>query len=100
MKLPNDYVTVIVRPSTRGKTHPLTAFLAGTQIEGCGTTVFGAIEDLFTSDKAGEVCRQLEKAVAKYLDSSMRNAVFGVDAERGSRDNEATHSSDKTPERA
>jgi hypothetical protein len=64
VKLADGYVTVIVRPSMRGKMHPLTAYIAGTQIEGCGKTVLGAIEDLFTSAKAGKVCAPLERAVA------------------------------------
>ena len=64
MRLPEGYVTVIVRPSIRGTLHPLTAYIAGTQIEGCGQTVFAAIEDLFTSAKTANVCAPLERAVA------------------------------------
>ena len=58
------YVTIIVRPSTSAKVHPLTAYIAGTQIEGCGPTVFTAIEDLFTCAKAVKACAELERAVA------------------------------------
>ena len=60
----NDRITIIVRPSIRGKLHPLTAFIAGSQIEGTGHTVFAAIEDLFTTAKAAKACRPLEQAVA------------------------------------
>jgi len=63
MRLPEGYVTVIVRPSIRGVTHPLTAYIAGTQIEGSGRTVLGAIEDLFTDERVGKVCQPLERAV-------------------------------------
>lgn len=57
-------ITIIVRQSTRGKSHPLTAYIAGTQIEGCGSSVFAAIEDLFTDAKAGTICETLHRAIA------------------------------------
>ena len=57
-----DYVTIVVRPSTRDKARPLTAFIGGTRIEGCGYTVFAAIEDLFTSAEAERACAQVQRA--------------------------------------
>lgn len=56
-------VTIIVRPSVRDRMFPLTAYIAGTQIEGQGPTVVEAIEDLFTCKEAGKVARDLEREV-------------------------------------
>ena len=56
-------LTIIVRPSTRAYQHlgPLAAYIAGTTIEGHGRTVFGAIEDLFTSARTAKECARLER---------------------------------------
>lgn len=59
--LPNGQLVIIVRPSTRDKAHPLTAYIGGTQTEGCGPTVFAAIEDLFTDAKTAKACAKLER---------------------------------------
>ena len=59
---PRHEVTIIVRPSTsRRFPYPLTAYIAGTQIEGVGHTVVAAVEDLFTSAAAGKVVEALER---------------------------------------
>lgn len=62
-------VTIIVRPSVRDRMFPLTAYIAGTQIEGQGKTVFDAIEDLFTCGETARVCQQLEKEIMENADS-------------------------------
>jgi hypothetical protein len=56
-------IEIIVRPSTREKFYPLTAFLSGTTLEGQGPTVQAAIEDLFTCAEMGKLCAPLELAV-------------------------------------
>ena len=58
-------VTIIVRPSVRDRMYPLTAYIAGTQIEGQGESVFKAIEDLFTCGATGRICRDLEREVVE-----------------------------------
>lgn len=58
-------ILVFVRPSTRDKVHPLTAYIGGTQLEGTGHTVVEAIEDLFTSKGAGTIAQQLEQLVGE-----------------------------------
>jgi len=63
VSLTNGQIAIIVRPSTRDKVHPFTAYISGTQIEGSGPTVVEAIEDLFTSAKAGRMAQRLEKIV-------------------------------------
>lgn len=63
MNLTRGQLTIIVRPSVREKPYPFTAYIGGTQIEGYGSTVQRAIEDLLTSDEAGKACRKLEREV-------------------------------------
>lgn len=58
-------LTIIVRPSVRGKAHPLTAYIAGTTLEGCGPTVERAILDLLSDGRVGKLCAALESAVER-----------------------------------
>lgn len=66
MNLTNGQVQIIVRPSVRGIPQPFTAYIGGTRgFQGYGQTVQAAVEDLFTSEEAGQACRQLEKEVER-----------------------------------
>lgn len=58
-------ITIIVRPSVRGKSHPLTAYVSGTQLEGCGATVWDAIDDLMSDGDVGAICKQLHEAIER-----------------------------------
>lgn len=67
MSIPRGQLQIIVRPSVQGKTHPLTAYIAGLAVEGCGETVVDAIEDLFTSAQAGKAARRLEREIRECM---------------------------------
>jgi hypothetical protein len=67
MTRPNDYLVIYIRPSLQGSDQPVTAFLGGTQLEGQGPTVAGAIADLFTYSEPRRLVRKLEHQIQQAL---------------------------------
>ncbi len=67
-----DIIVIRVLPSLQREQQlgPLVAWIEGCKARGHGSTVSGAIDDLFTSAEAGKVCRPLEQAIQRALEES------------------------------
>ena len=67
MSLPRGQLQIIVRPSVRRHVnlYPVTAYIAGTPVEGRGKTVWDAIDDLLSDARAGKITQQLEQEIAE-----------------------------------